>query len=161
MKKLLSFAILAASLGMSGALAGEMAVKNALTLEVAKEVAAAAAAHAKENDWNVIIAIVDDGGNLLYFERMDGAMTASIDIAIGKAKTAMGFKRPSKKLGDAISGGRPELLTLPNAMTFDGGYPLIYGDEYVGGIGVSGVTSEQDGFVAMAGAEYLAGLAND
>ena len=161
MKKLLSLAILASSLVMTGAVAGEMATKKALTLAVAKEVAAAAAAHARENDWNVIIAIVDDGGNLIYLERMDGAMIASIDIAIGKAKTAIGYKRPSKKLGDAIHGGRTELLTLPNTMTFEGGYPLTYGDEFVGGIGVSGVTSEQDGLVAMAGADYLAGMADD
>ena len=120
MKKLLSLVILTSSLVMTGAVAGEMATKKALTLDVAKEVAAAAAAHARENNWNVIIAIV----------------------------------------GDAIQGGRTELVTLPNTMAFDGGYPLMFGDEFVGGIGVSGVTSTQDGYIAMAGADYLTSLAN-
>ena len=161
MRKLLSLAVLAVSLVSANVLAGDMATKKALTLDVAKEIAAAAAAHARENNWNVVIAIVDDGGNLIYLERMDGTQIASIEIAIGKAKTAIGYKRPSKKLGDAIAGGRPELVTLPNAMTFDGGYPLIYSDQFVGGIGISGVTSTQDGYVAAAGAAYLAELAED
>ena len=161
MRKTLSLILLTMSLALANAYAGDMATKSALTLDIAKEVAAAAVAHARENDWNVVIAIVDDGGNLLYLERMDGTQIASIEIAIGKAKTAIGFKRPSKKLGDAIAGGRPELVTLPNAMTFDGGYPLIYDGEFVGGIGISGVTSTQDGYIAVAGAKYLAELAGN
>lgn len=161
MKKTRWIAAATVALVSAASLAGDMATKNALTLDVAKEIAAAAADHARENGWNVVIAIVDDGGNLIYLERMDGAQIASIEIAVGKAKTAIGFKRPSKKLGDLIAGDRPELVTLPNATAFDGGYPLKYADEFVGGIGISGVTSAQDGYIAVAGAEYLANMAKD
>ena len=160
MRRILSLALLAVMLATTGSLAATLSTKTVLTLDAAKEIAAAAAQHARDNNWNVVIAIVDDGGNLVYLERMDDAQIASVDIAIGKAKTAIGFKRPSRKLGEAIAGGRPELVTL-DAKPFDGGYPLIFGDEFVGAIGISGVTSTQDGYIALAGVEYLAGLADE
>ena len=83
--------------------ASGLATKKALTLSVAKEVAASAEAHASKNGWNVVIAIVDDGGNLLYLERMDGAQIGSIEVAIKKAETAISYRRSTKVFGDLVS----------------------------------------------------------
>ena len=91
--------------------AAELATKKALTLEVTKGIAAAAEKHAKENGWNVVIAILDDGGHLLYLQRMDGVQIGSIEVAIRKAESAINFKRPTKVFGDAV-GGRTALVAL-------------------------------------------------
>jgi uncharacterized protein GlcG (DUF336 family) len=138
--------------------AAELSTKFALNLEVTKKIAAAAEAYARENDWNVIIAIVDDGGNLLYLQRMDGAQIGSIEIAIRKARSSINFKRPTKAFADRVNSGGTALITLPGAITFDGGHPIVHEGHYLGGIGVSGVTGEQDGFIAKAGADALAGI---
>src|SRR5688572_31592656 len=89
---------IAVALSQSGAAAEELATKKALTLGVAKQVAAAAETHARENKWNVCIAIVDDGGHLVYFQRIDGTQTGSVQVSQRKAQTAISFKRPSKVL---------------------------------------------------------------
>jgi uncharacterized protein GlcG (DUF336 family) len=128
--------------------------KKALTLEVTKGIAAAAEAHAKKNGWNVVIAILDDGGNLLYLQRMDGVQIGSIEVAIRKAKSAVNFKRPTKVFGDAV-GNRTALVALPGAMPFEGGLPITWEDEFLGAIGVSGVTARQDGMIAKAGIDAL------
>lgn len=130
--------------------------KKALTLAGAKKIAAAAEAEAVTNKWNVVIAILDDGGNLLYLQRADGTQIGSVDIAIAKARTAVKFKRPSKALEDAVAGGRNAVLALPGATPVEGGVPLMSGNEIVGSIGVSGVTSQQDGQIATAGAAEAA-----
>lgn len=133
----------------------KLASKPVLTLEVSKAVAKAAAEYANKNNWNVVIAIIDDGGHLLYLERMDGVQTASIEIAIQKAKTSTGFKRKSKVFQDGVKGGRTELVALPVGIPFEGGVPLMWDGHMIGAIGISGVTAEQDGMIAEAGANSL------
>lgn len=125
--------------------------KKSMTLEAAKQIAAAAEAEARKNSWNVVIAIVDEGGNLVYLQRMDGTQNGSIEVAQAKAKSAFNFKRPTKVFEDAIVGGRNALLKLPGAMPINGGLPIMAGDQIVGAIGVSGVTSDQDAQIAAAG----------
>ncbi len=149
------FLIVATSLA-TAAWPADLAVKKALTLEIAKKVAAAAEAHAVANQWNVVIAIVDDGGNLMYLERMDETQLGSIDVAQEKARTAARFKRPTKALEDAVAGGRNVVLRIPGVLPVEGGLPLVAEGKIVGAIGVSGVTSQQDGTIGKAGADALA-----
>jgi glc operon protein GlcG len=127
----------------------------ALSLDDAKRVAAAARAEAGRNGWNIVIAVVDDGGHLMYLERMDGAQKASSRIAEQKGRTAILFKRPTKAIEKVVLEERITMLGLPGAVPLDGGVPLIKDGLYVGGIGVSGVQSFQDGIVAQAGAAAL------
>jgi uncharacterized protein GlcG (DUF336 family) len=136
--------------------AADLTTKKALTLSGAKRIAAAAEAEAVKNQWNVVIAILDDGGNLLYLQRADGTQIGSVDVAIAKARTAVKFKRPSKALEDAVAGGRNAILALPGATPVEGGVPLMVGSDIIGSIGVSGVTSQQDGQIAAAGVAQLA-----
>jgi uncharacterized protein GlcG (DUF336 family) len=128
--------------------------KKALTLEVAKKVAAAGEEFARKNTWKVAIAILDDGANLLYFQRMDGVQIGSIEVSLRKAESAVKFKRPSKAFADGVA-SRPQLVNLPGAFPFEGGVPLVYQGEVIGAIGVSGATAEQDEMVARAGADAL------
>jgi len=139
----------------AGAASGEPLQKKSLSLEDARKAAAAATAEAKKNKWNVAIAIVDDGGHLVYFERIDETQIASIDIAVGKARTAVTFKRPTKALEDAIAGGRNALLSAPDMTALEGGLPILLDGKVAGGIGVSGVKSSEDAQVAKAGAEAI------
>jgi glc operon protein GlcG len=133
----------------------QLADKKVLTLEGAKKVAAAAEAEARKNNWNVVIAVVDDGGSLLYLQRIDGTQTGSIDVAIQKARTAQAFNRPTKVFEDAIAGGRVALVALHGALPLEGGVPIMVGGQLVGAIGVSGVKSTEDGQIARAGAEAV------
>jgi len=139
-------------------LAAQIATKRALTLEAAKKIAAAAEAEARKNSWTVVIAIVDDGGNLVYLEKMDGTQIASIEIAQFKARGSIGFKRPTKEFEDRLAKGATGLLKVPWMAPVEGGLPLVAGGEFIGAIGVSGVTSQQDGIVAAAGAAVAASL---
>jgi glc operon protein GlcG len=151
-----SLVLLAAFAVMASAAAhAELPMKKMLNLKVAKNIAAAAEKHATANNWKVAIAIFDDGGNLLYFQKMDGVQIGSIEVAQQKALSALKFKRPTKAFSDDIDGGRSQLLVLPGAVPFEGGLPLMSGDQIVGSIGVSGVTSEQDGMIAAAGSKAL------
>jgi len=134
-----------------------MKMKFELTLADAKRVAAAAAREAESNGWSVVIAIVDDAGLLVYLERLDGVQPASCDIAQHKARTAALFRRPTKALEEIVAGGRVALLSLPHNTPVEGGLPLTHEGQVVGAIGVSGVQSFQDGQVARAGADALAG----
>ena len=127
----------------------------ALSIDDAKKMAAAARAEAEKNGWKVVIAIVDDGGHLMYLERLDGTQKASSVIALEKARTAIMFKRPSLALEEVVAKGRVAVLSMPGATTVEGGIPLIVEDQYVGAIGVSGVQSSQDAQVAKAGAAVL------
>jgi glc operon protein GlcG len=139
------------------ALRGEdLPTKKVLTLSVARQVAAAAEQHANDNQWKVCIAIVDDGGHLIYFQRIDGVQTGSVIVSQRKAQTAIGFKRPTKVFEEGVAGGRNALLALPGAVPLEGGIPLVVDGEMVGAIGVSGVTAQQDGMIAQAGADALA-----
>ncbi len=154
MKQLCCTAILVLLVGQAAPVA-ELATKKALTLEVAKQIAAASGRFASKNQWNVVIAIVDDGGHLVYFERMDGVQTGSIQVAIQKAKTAAAFKRPTKVFEEAVADGRTALLGLPGGMPFEGGVPITVEGQVIGAVGVSGVTAQQDGMIAQAGVDAL------
>jgi uncharacterized protein GlcG (DUF336 family) len=132
-----------------------MANKPVLTLEDAKRVAAAAEAEARSNEWKVVIAIVDDGGHLLYLQRSHDTQFGSVETAIAKAHAAVAFQRPTKASEDAVLSGRLIHLALPGVIPADGGVPLIVEDVIVGGIGISGVRSSQDGQIAQAGANAL------
>lgn len=136
--------------------AADLATKKSLNLAAAKRISAAAEAEAVKNKWNVVIAILDEGGHLLYLQRADGTQVGSVDVAIAKAQSAVKFKRPTKALEDALAGGRQAILALPGAVPVEGGLPLMVGGDLIGAIGVSGVTSQQDGQIAAAGAAELA-----
>lgn len=126
-----------------------------LSLQAAKTMAAAAEAKARENDWNVAIAIVDAAGELILFHRLDQTQPASLDIAIGKARTAARFRRPTKVLEDAVAGGRTVLLALDDVLPLEGGLPIVVDGRVIGAVGVSGVTSQQDAQVAQAAIDAL------
>ena len=128
-----------------------------IPLAQAREALAAAQEEATKHGWNVAIAVVDSGGHLVVFERMDTTQYASAAVAIEKARTASGFRRPSKAFQDNVAAGGEGLrmLDLTGAMAIEGGVPLIHEGRIVGAIGVSGVTSAQDGQIARAGAAAL------
>jgi glc operon protein GlcG len=153
--RIVSFLLALALLAGSGS--AQLAEKKTLTLAVAKQIAAAAESEAIKNKFTMVITVVDDGGNLIYLERMDDTQLASIEIARGKAHTALAFKRPTKALEDAVAGGRNAILSLPGGVLVEGGLPLATADgKIIGAIGVSGGTSPQDGIVAKAGVDAFA-----
>lgn len=136
----------------------DVATKHTLTLDGAKKAAEAAVAYAKANGApGSAIAVVDEGGHLLYFVRLDGTFTASPNISIGKAKTAVLFKKPTKDFEDIINKGRFAMTALPPDFTpLQGGVPIKHGDQIIGAIGVSGAKSAaQDEEVAYAGARAV------
>jgi glc operon protein GlcG len=128
--------------------------RPSLTLEDCKKMGAACEAEARKNNWNVAIAILDDGGHLLWVQRMDGATPANVEIAIGKGRTAAVTRRSSKTWEDRIAGGRLSMLGMP-VLPVQGGIPLVHDGQCVGGIGVSGVQSHEDEQIANAGAAAL------
>jgi uncharacterized protein GlcG (DUF336 family) len=129
-----------------------------ITLVQARTVLAAAQAEAVANKWAVVIAIVDTGGHLVALERMDVTQYGSVDVALGKATTSAAFRRSSKAFQDLVAAGGEGLrtLSLPGATPIEGGLPLIHEGRIIGAIGISGVTSVQDGQIARAGAAALA-----
>ncbi len=122
-----------------------------LDLEKATQIVHAAHERAMQDEWNVAIVILDAGGHMLYFKRMDGTQLASIDVAIEKAKTALFYKRSTKIFQDRLAEGETAILSLPDMMPFEGGLPITRDGHVVGSIGVSGVTAHQDGIIAAAG----------
>ena len=132
-----------------------MANKPILTLDDAKRVAAAAEAEARANEWKVVIAVVDDGGHLLYLQRGHDTQFGSVETAIAKAYAAVAFQRPTKASEDAVLSGRLIHLALPSVIPAEGGVPLVSDGIIVGGLGISGVRSFQDGQIAQAGADAL------
>ena len=138
--------------------AAELASRVGLTLEIAKQISAAAEAEAAKNKWTVAIAIVDEGGHLIHLAKIDNTQYGSVDIAIQKAQTSAAFKRPTKVFEDAIAGGRTALIGLKGALPLEGGVPIMHDGKVIGAIGVSGVKSTEDGQVAKAGADSLAGI---
>ena len=126
--------------------------KPYLTLSDAQRISDAAEAKAKSEGWNVVIAILDDGGHLISLRRMDGVQIGSVDVAQAKARSAVMFKRSTKIFEDAMKGeGGSRISTLPHAVGVEGGLPIFKDGIIVGSIGISGVTSAQDGMVAEAG----------
>ena len=131
-----------------------MRTKPALTFADVQKMAAASRAEAEKNKWNVSIAIVDDGGYLLYLERGDGAGPVTAQVAEAKARTAAITRRPTKTWEDLIK-DRPAMMKFPDNLPIQGGVPIMAQGECVGAIGVSGVQSAQDEQIAQAGATAL------
>src|ERR1051325_8216365 len=135
---------------------GHVVVKHTLTLEGAKHVAEPAMKYAKENGAGPSIAVVDDGGNLLYFARPETSFAAGANVSIGKARTSAIFKKPTSFFEDAINKGRFSMTALPDFTPLQGGVPIIHDGQVIGAIGVSGAKSAmQDEEVAKAGAAVL------
>jgi glc operon protein GlcG len=127
-----------------------------LTIEGAKKAAAAAVAEARAHQDAGAIAIVDEGGNLLYLERLDGTFPAGANVSIGKARTAALFQKPTAAFEEIIKGGRTPMIALVDFTPLQGGVPIVVGNRVIGAIGVSGAASQQrDEAVAKAGAAAL------
>jgi uncharacterized protein GlcG (DUF336 family) len=128
-----------------------------ISLAAAKTAAAGAVASASANGWMMAVAIVDTGGHLVYFEKMDGTQTGSVEVAIDKARSAALFRRPTRVFEDGVAQGGQgtRLLNLRGAVPLEGGIPIIANGELIGGIGISGGSGEQDGVAAMAGAAAI------
>ena len=148
--------ILSAWLAVPAHATAQSSQQPALTLEAATRIAAGAEEEATRNKWKVVIAVVDGGAHLVHLRRMDGAQLGSIAVAQEKARSAALFRRPTKAFADAVASGRTAVLRLPGAIPIEGGVPLLVGEQMVGAVGVSGVTAEQDGQIAQAGAKAFA-----
>jgi uncharacterized protein GlcG (DUF336 family) len=126
-----------------------------VSLDAAKSMAAAAEAAAHKQGWTVAIAVVDVSGGLILFHRIDDVQTGSLDVAIGKARTAARFKRSTRVFFDAVAKGNVGILSLSGAIPVPGGLPITVNGKVVGAIGVSGMTADQDEIVAQAGLDAL------
>ncbi len=126
-----------------------------ITLQGARKMMAAAEAEARKNNWSVAIAIVDVAGNLLMFQKMDDTQSGSINIAIGKARTAAAFKRPTKAMEEIVAGGRTVFLAVEGLTPLQGGLPVTVDGQVIGAVGVSGVLSSQDEQISQAALDAL------
>jgi glc operon protein GlcG len=159
--KIVVRSVVAAMIVMSGLAMARAQMPNPLggpvTLENARKAAAPALAEAEKNRWNVAVAVVDTGGNLVFYEKMDNTQIGSANVAIEKARTAALFKRPTRAFQDTLAAGGDGLriLTLKGVVAIEGGIPLVMDGKIVGAIGVSGATSAQDAQCAKAGADVL------
>lgn len=148
-------AVMAAALALAAAAPAAHAQQRpdygpTVTTAAAKKIAAGVIAECAANKWNVAVAIVDTHGFLVYFERMENTQTASMDIAIGKARAAATYRRPTRVFMEAINKA-PATATLPGVFASPGGMPIMVDGKVTGGVGVSGVTGEQDEQCAKAG----------
>jgi uncharacterized protein GlcG (DUF336 family) len=132
-----------------------MKTRPMLTLDDCKKISAAAEAEAKKNNWNVAIAILDDGGHLLHLVRMDGATPANSRISIAKGVTAAETRRSTAMWEERIKGGRHAMLKMPNVTPVQGGLPIVIDGHCIGAVGVSGVQSHEDEQIAKAGIDTL------
>src|SRR5215831_2069833 len=146
---------LAMAIGLATAAPAQLADKKVMTLAEAKKIMAAAQADALKSNLTMAIAILDEGGHLLLFEKMDETQTGSVGVALSKARSAFLFKRPTKVFEDAVQGGRNVILALDGVLPIEGGVPLMAAGQVIGAIGVSGGTAQQDGAVAAAGVAVL------
>lgn len=152
-----AIAVLLTTMGLAQAARGaDLPSKRVLTLEAAKAVAAAAEAAAAARRATVVVAVVDDGGHVVYLSRLNDTQVGSVEVGIGKARTAAVFRRPSKVFEDQIREGRVASLALPGATPLQGGIPLVLDGAVIGAIGVSGNTPQEDEDIARAGAAALA-----
>jgi glc operon protein GlcG len=158
MKTTLSSIALALFIGQAHIFADEpVTAKHALTLEGAKKAGEAASAFAKTNGASPSIAVVDEGGHLLYFTRSEDSFAAGANVSIGKAHTAAIFKKPTREFEEIINKGRFTMTALPDFTPLQGGVPILHEGQVIGAIGVSGAKSaQQDEDVAKAGAAALA-----
>jgi uncharacterized protein GlcG (DUF336 family) len=130
---------------------------SSIHIEPAKRAAAAAIAEAARNGWTMAVAVVDAGGDLVYFEKMDETQIGSVTVAIAKARSAARFKRPTKAFQETLT-ATPDglrMLGIEGAVPVEGGVPLVAGEKIVGAIGVSGGTSQQDGQCAKMGVDTI------
>lgn len=144
-------ALVFALMAIAGTASAQFVEKKTVSLALAKKMAAASEAEATKNNWAMVITVVDDGGNIVYIGRMDGAPLGSIDVSQGKAHTALAFRRPSKAFQDLVDQNQAHLVTLPHVTAVQGGLPIMLDGKVVGAIGVSGGTSAQDEQCAQAG----------
>ena len=157
--RLVAAALLLAALGPIPA-AAQVATHKSLTIEGARNVIAAAVAYARTKAGTAVIAVVDDGGNLMALERLDGTFAAGANVSIGKARTAALFKKPTRFFEELINKGRTAMTTA-DFTPLNGGVPILVEGQLVGGIGVSGASSaQQDEELALAGAGALASASN-
>ena len=124
---------------------------TAVNAVAAKKIAAGVLAECQKNGWNVAVAVVDNHGFLVYFERMDNTQTASMEIAVGKARAAATYRRPTRVFADVINKCGPATATLPGVFASPGGLPIMVDGKVIGGVGVSGVTGDQDEQCSKAG----------
>ena len=150
-------ALLFGAMAFQVPLHAELPTKRVLTLGVAKTIGAAAEAEALKRGATVVIVVTDEGGHVLYLERLNDTQVASVEVGIGKARTAAIFRRPSKAFEDQIREGRVAALALPGATPLQGGLPLVVDGQVIGAIGVSGNTPQEDEEIARAGAAALTG----
>jgi len=153
--------ILTLSLTVAGHSAlAQVGTKHGLTLDGARRVIASAQVEARKlSAPGGVVAVVDEGGNLLALERLDGTFAAGANISIGKARTAVLFKKPTKVFEDAIKNGRTSMVALNDFTPLQGGIPIVVDGEVVGGVGVSGAASaQQDEELAIAGAAAIGGM---
>ena len=131
-------------------------VKKSLTLEAARVALSASEAEARRNGWRVVIAVVDDGGHPVVVARLDGAQWSSIDTAVGKARAATAWKRPTRLLEESVNDGRFAFLSISQEMALlQGGVPIEIDGQVLGAVGVSGVKASDDEVVALAGVNAL------
>ncbi len=155
MKALLATAAAAAVMLAAGSASAQLLDRKAISLAEAKKILAGAEAEATKNNWTMACAVVDDGGYMIAYSRIDGTQAASTEIAVRKAKTAATFKRPTKAFEERMQAGPQgsNLATLhPGLTASEGGVPISYQNQVIGAIGCSGGTGAQDGQVASAGA---------
>jgi uncharacterized protein GlcG (DUF336 family) len=136
----------------------ELPNQPVLTLELATAVAGAAKSYATERDWTIVVAIVDAGGHLVYFERMDGVAHGTVQVAVLKAQSAAAFRTSSKTFENAVDDGLLGLVALPGMAPYEGAVPIVVDGVTLGAIAVSGVTKEIDGEIAQAAADAVPGL---
>jgi len=139
----------------------ELPTQPVLTLELSKAIAEVARSYATERGWTIVLAIVDAGGHLVYFERMDGVAYGTVQVAILKAQSSAAFKTPSKTFENAVDDGLFGLAGLPGMAPYEGAVPITVDGVTLGAIAVSGVTKEIDGEIAQAAAEAVPGLLRD
>ena len=133
----------------------KLTVKKVLNLAIVKEIVEAAESEARKNEWNVSIAVADEAGRLMYFQKMDDTTNISVEVAIAKAQHSANFRRDTKFHQDLLENGNNVVLALPNGMPIEGGLCLMSDGKVIGGIGVSGASSNQDGQIAKVGADIL------
>ncbi len=150
--KLLRLSLISTLVAIAPLVQAELPVKRIITLEVAKKIAAAAEAEAHRRHLKAVVVVVDDGGHPLLLHRLDNTQVASVEVGMGKARTAAIFRRPSKDFEDQIKQGRIAALALPGATPLEGGVPILYEGKVIGAIGVSGESPQEDEDVANAGA---------
>lgn len=155
-RKILWFLFVAClTMSLTERASAQLVEKKTVGLTAAKKMVAAAQAEAAKNGWTMVVAVLDDGGNLVALERMDGTQLGSIDVAQAKALTALRFKRPTLAFQDRVNKGEPNMLSLGHITAVQGGLPIIVDGKVIGAIGASGGQSPQDEQCAKAGLAVL------